>query len=426
MGFFDWLRSIFDNRPRPASDDGLARGVGQVLNKPKLEDMAPPKPTPPASSTQPIAKASAPWYETAKKYVGKKEIPGSPSDPEIAEWLREAGEKGDESISWCAAFVGAMLMKAGYRSTGSAAARSYLKYGRRLDRFMEGCIVVLWRESKTSWKGHVGFGVNETAGGVVLLGGNQNDSVCYETYPKERVLGYYWPTEADKLHRDMPTVPPVSKVITTGRDPDEGTVPWYKRMFVACEIDKGYERAVADDVAIVERGEARYKAVEDRTGVPWWIIGAIHFKEASCRFDAILHNGQRGLIGPEAIAANRKSTIVPLGVGPFATWEDAAVDALKESGRWRKIAAGGRDIGEILYAAERYNGAAYLSKDPNYKPGDENSPYLWARSNINDDFGKFPRDHVFDPKAPTNTTTGLAVILKELHKAGKIEITGVA
>jgi lysozyme family protein len=221
--------------------------------------------------------------------------------------------------------------------------------------------------------------------------------------------------------RPVEPAPKKSGPISTGHDPDEGTEPWYRRMFAACEIDKGYEDAVAHDVRTVLRGESRYRVVEARTGVPWWIIGCLHFKEASCDFDGILHNGEHGIIGTDAMRRNRKSTIVPKGVGPFPTWEASAVDAIKENSRWKKIAAGGRDIGEILYAAERFNGQGYLSQTS--EAGKENSPYLWARSNINDGFGKYVRDHVFDPNAPTNKTTGLAVILKELAKAGKIEIS---
>lgn len=207
-----------------------------------------------------------------------------------------------------------------------------------------------------------------------------------------------------------------SKPVTTGRDPDEGTVPWYRRMFELCKIDRGYEGAVAADVNTVLRGEARYRLVEEKTGVPWWVIGAIHFKEASCNFAGVLHNGEK------IIGTGRKTKLVPAGRGPFATWEEAAIDAITLNGaRWAKLRAGSRDIGEILYAAERYNGSAYLSKTSD--AGKENSPYLWARSNINDGFGKYVRDHVFDPNATTQKTTGLAVILKELAKAGKIKLT---
>ena len=197
----------------------------------------------------------------------------------------------------------------------------------------------------------------------------------------------------------------------------EGTVEWYRAAYAKCEVDKGYEKPVANDVALVLHGKEQYLISQNDTGILWWIIGGIHFKEASCDFHAILHNGQRGIIGPDAMRDNRKSTIVPKGVGPFPDWRSATVDAVKGP-RWAKIRAGSGDIGEILYACERYNGTGYISGAGKA----ETSPYLWARSNINDDFGKYVSDGKFDPNATTQKTTGFALIVKELARMGEIQI----
>lgn len=196
----------------------------------------------------------------------------------------------------------------------------------------------------------------------------------------------------------------------------EGTVEWYRAAYAECKIDVGHERSVANDVALVLHGKQQYLVSQNDTGILWWILGCLHFKESSCDFQAILHNGQRGIIGPEAMRLNRKSTIVPKGVGPFPDWRTATKHAV-EGPRWAKIRAGAHDIGEILYAAERYNGAGYLTGAGKA----ETSPYLWARSSINDDFGKYVSDGVFDPKATTQKTTGMAVIIKELERMGEIE-----
>lgn len=198
----------------------------------------------------------------------------------------------------------------------------------------------------------------------------------------------------------------------------EGSVPWYREAFAECTIDSGYEKAVHKDVDLVLSGKEEYLLSQNATGIHWWIIGGIHFKEAGCDFKAILHNGQRGIIGPVAIAHNRKSTIVPKGVGPFATWQQATADAVKGP-RWAKIKAGSSDIGEILYAVERYNGTGYLTGAGRA----ETSPYLWARSNINDDFGKYTSDGVFDSRASTQKTTGFALIIKELQKMGEVQLS---
>src|SRR5690606_17303164 len=138
------------------------------------------------------------------------------------------------------------------------------------------------------------------------------------------------------------------------------------------EIDAGKEAQVAKTVKTVEAGYARYLAVAKRIGAAdpenfAWILGVIHFKEASCNFAGVLHNGEK------IVGTGRKTSIVPKGRGPFATWEDAAVDALVgESTRWKKLIQGGNDIGDILYALERYNGTGYISGAGKA----ETSPYL--------------------------------------------------
>ena len=207
-----------------------------------------------------------------------------------------------------------------------------------------------------------------------------------------------------------PTTAP--NTITTGIDPDEGTEPWYRRMFKACTIDKGLESRVANAVALVEKGFDQYLEVANRMGASSpanfaWILGTIHFKEASCDFRGVLHNGEK------IVGTGKKTTIVPKGRGPFATWADAAVDAIKcESGRWKKLLAGSNDVGDILYALERYNGTGYLTGAGKA----ETTPYLWACSNINDDNGKYVSDGKFDTNASTQSSPGAAVILKELYK----------
>src|SRR5688572_19234705 len=69
--------------------------------------------------------------------------------------------------------------------------------------------------------------------------------------------------------------------------------------------------------------ESRYRAVQNATGVPWFYIGALHMRESSCNFAGVLHNGD------QIIGTGRLTYRVPAGRGPFSTWEEAAVDALK-------------------------------------------------------------------------------------------------
>jgi lysozyme family protein len=64
--------------------------------------------------------------------------------------------------------------------------------------------------------------------------------------------------------------------------------------------------------------KARYVAVSDKTGVPWFVIAVIHEREASQSWRANLAQGDPW---------NRVSVHVPKGRGPFKSWEDAIVAA---------------------------------------------------------------------------------------------------
>jgi peptidoglycan hydrolase-like protein with peptidoglycan-binding domain len=77
-----------------------------------------------------------------------------------------------------------------------------------------GDIVVFWRESPQSWKGHVGFfmGFNQDGSKVFSLGGNQGDSVSIKAYDAGKVLGFR--RVAEVLNIDIPQ--PVLKLGARG------------------------------------------------------------------------------------------------------------------------------------------------------------------------------------------------------------------
>lgn len=96
--------------------------------------------------------------------------------------------------AWCDAFVGACLERAELASTRSLMARSYLRWGEKLEDGRFGAICVLSRGSDPS-AGHVGFLLGETPEHVILLGGNQGDAVSVAAYPRARLLGFRWPQQ---------------------------------------------------------------------------------------------------------------------------------------------------------------------------------------------------------------------------------------
>ena len=76
-------------------------------------------------------------------------------------------------------------------------AREWLKIGRIVFKPKMGDLVVFWRESLFSWKGHVGIFIKEDEADsnyIWVLGGNQYflgfRIVCIKKYKKSEVLGY--------------------------------------------------------------------------------------------------------------------------------------------------------------------------------------------------------------------------------------------
>jgi uncharacterized protein (TIGR02594 family) len=153
------------------------------------------KPQPVKKRLPGSAVVEAPWFDLARAQIGVKEVPGAASNPAVLAFYDEAGNpQPNDSVPWCAAFVGAMLRRAGYKGTGSLMARSYLDWGTKLDKPQRGCIVVFKRGAPPA--GHVAFVDEWTATTVRCVGGNQSDAVTVATYPRVNVLGYRWPSEA--------------------------------------------------------------------------------------------------------------------------------------------------------------------------------------------------------------------------------------
>lgn len=145
----------------------------------------------------------------------------------------------------------------------------------------------------------------------------------------------------------------------------------------------------------ITANKAVYDGISKTTGVPWWFIGIVHYREASLSMKANLAQGDPW---------NKKSVHVPAGRGPFKSFEDAAVDALTNCSPY---AARNKDwsIGGALTMLEKYNGLGYYNKG---LP----SPYVWAGTDQYSK-GKYVADGVYDPNA-IDKQLGCAGILKFL------------
>lgn len=141
------------------------------------------------------AEHACPWIRVAVGELGQRERAGKRrNNPRILGYLRAVGLEGWDETPWCAAFANWCMARAGIPGTGRATARSWLAWGTALDltRPRFGCVTVLRRTANPT-RGHVGFWVGTRPGQVLLLGGNQNDTVCVKGYPLANVLGLRWP-----------------------------------------------------------------------------------------------------------------------------------------------------------------------------------------------------------------------------------------
>jgi uncharacterized protein (TIGR02594 family) len=139
--------------------------------------------------------------ETARRFIGLREIPGAAHEPFI-QWcftLCHMGTDTADEVPWCSAFANGVAYIHGLARSGSAAARSWLKvgYGVSVDEARPGDVVILKRgegpqpgPEVLAAPGHVGFLVAFAPGGkIMLLGGNQGDKVSIAEFNADRILG---------------------------------------------------------------------------------------------------------------------------------------------------------------------------------------------------------------------------------------------
>jgi uncharacterized protein (TIGR02594 family) len=141
----------------------------------------------------------APWAELIfQEFItGIKEWPDPGENTRILEYFRVGcpgftPPNGDET-NWCAAAIRwALVTSRVPNATGKPLARSLLTVGEAIQTPKPGCVVVMWRGSKTSWEGHVGIWVGQFGENNLVLGANQSNAITVAPFPKNRVLGYRW------------------------------------------------------------------------------------------------------------------------------------------------------------------------------------------------------------------------------------------
>ncbi len=172
----------------------------------------------------------------------------------------------------------------------------------------------------------------------------------------------------------------------------------YHTLWSRAEIRPEKKNAAIDVALKIAARRDVYEAIEKKTGVPWFMVGAIHNRESSLSFRAHLHNGDSLANRTYHVPAGRPNA----GSPPF-TFEESAIDALTMPPH-RLDQIKDWPVERMLYECEKYNGWGYLNRGP--------SPYLWSWTSIYRG-GKYVADGVYDPGA-WDQQAGCAAVLKTL------------
>jgi len=160
-----------------------------------MDEEIEPEPTPqPKPATVTPAKGDPVWLTWALGKLGDAEVPGPGDNPEIVSWMKLTSlppSMRHDATAWCSVFVNAGFELNGYKGTGSADAGSWLNWGHAVDP-VRGAVCVFAR----SGGHHVAYLLNDLGDSVEVVGGNQSDKVCKQTYLKDgslQLLAYRGP-----------------------------------------------------------------------------------------------------------------------------------------------------------------------------------------------------------------------------------------
>jgi uncharacterized protein (TIGR02594 family) len=138
------------------------------------------------------------WLSTAESYTGLKEVPGAGNNPTIVKWLVTVKAWWrDDLTPWCGTACGGIFDEVGlYIPPAAFRAKAWLNWGVKLDAPAYGCVVVFNRKGG----GHVGLVVGiDKFGRLMVWGGNQKDMISVAPFDRERVAGYRWPSDANRV-----------------------------------------------------------------------------------------------------------------------------------------------------------------------------------------------------------------------------------
>ncbi len=182
----------------------------------------------------------------------------------------------------------------------------------------------------------------------------------------------------------------------------------YAAMYAAATIKPEALQTVDRIVTTLTSHRDRYEAASRASGVPWYVIAAIHSLEGggqSGDFSRHLHNGDPLTAQTTHVPAHRPAAPPASGHLPY-TWEESASDALS---RWH--GATDWSLPATLWRLEGYNGFGTRGHG---LP----TPYLWSYTDRYTK-GKYVADGVWDANA-VSRQAGAAALLKRMEQRGII------
>ena len=147
---------------------------------------------------------------------------------------------------------------------------------------------------------------------------------------------------------------------------------YYGGLARSAAVDPSHADLLRSVASRIIAQKARYAEVQALSGVPWYIIGCLHYREASLNFMGHLHNGDPLLMKTIQVPTDRPdiNPWPPLNQSLQQIWRTSALDALRElrakTSKW--------SIQRSCWALESYNGFGC------YDHG-LNTPYLWNYTN---------------------------------------------
>jgi len=188
----------------------------------------------------------------------------------------------------------------------------------------------------------------------------------------------------------------------------------YNTLYVNSKIRKKWYDLTMRRARMLFESKYRYVDISEKTGVPWKVIATIHNMEGRGLFDRQLFNGQKW---------NRRTTLVPKKRGPWSSWEDAALIAMKELYQQAKKNIpdlednGVFDLAECLWCFENHNGWGYRKRGycmSGSNPPGFGTPYIWS---FTDQYtkGRYVSDGKFSSSA-VSQQVGSAAMLRALDE----------